>query len=123
MLARVVDENPAHDPRGDRENLRAVLQSDASLIHEPQIRLVDEPRGAQRVTVAFATKLPLGDRGELVVNERDELVPRRRIAAAILDVLRPHRSRSPHPKMRHATSNCNAMRTERLVPITLRTPK
>src|SRR5262249_56348110 len=117
----VGEETSAQAPGGDRERVRGVLGSDPSLIYEPQERLVDETRGAQRVAIAFTTKLPPGDRPELVVKERDELLPRGGIAAVMLEVLGPHHSRSPCRKGNPSHRTGTAMIVERLVPATIRT--
>src|SRR5581483_12057340 len=62
-----VDEDAPHHARGDREEVTLVLPLRPPLIHETQICLVDQRRGAQGVIASFAMELPVGDRLELGV--------------------------------------------------------
>src|SRR5205085_5796995 len=78
----VIDQHAAHDRRRHREEMCAVVPINAPLLDEPEIRLVDERGGAQRVALALAMELPVGDRPELGVHERDESIPRGPIVAA-----------------------------------------
>jgi hypothetical protein len=53
--ARVVHENAPHHLRSHTEELRAVVPLGAALVDEPEIRLVDERRGLERVLLSLAT--------------------------------------------------------------------
>jgi hypothetical protein len=59
---RVVDEDPPHQLRGDREEMRPVLPLHVTLIDQLQIRLVHKRRGLQRVVRALAPEVPPGQR-------------------------------------------------------------
>ena len=62
MLARVVDQDAPHHLRGDAEEVRATLPGDAILAGEPEVRLVDQGGGLQRVVRPFAAKIRRGRR-------------------------------------------------------------
>lgn len=78
--ARVIHEDPAHDFRCNPEELRAVLPGNALLIDEPEVQLVDESRGYQRVLPPFAPQMPGGDATQLGIDQREQRVSRRRVA-------------------------------------------
>jgi len=82
---RIVQENPAHQPRGDREKVRAVAPVDAPLIDELHIRLVDERGGLKHVIAPLAREMPRRDDAQLVVDERHQ--PVERLAVASLPLL------------------------------------
>jgi hypothetical protein len=88
MAAGMVDENAAHDLCGDTKEVRPVLPIDLPLIHEPQVRLVDERRRLQAVPRlrGAAGAPPAG------------ATPHRRAAAA--DRARGDRRGSIHPARR-----------------------
>jgi hypothetical protein len=79
---RVIDEDAAHGLRCDPEKTFTVGGSELALLQEPQIDLVDERCGRQRVTWRLAAELPPRDLAELVVDERHELFERFTIARA-----------------------------------------
>ena len=53
--ARVVDEDPSHDLRGDSEELRPVLPGWMVLLDQTDERLMNECRGLQRVADPFTS--------------------------------------------------------------------
>ena len=74
--------------------MRAVLPVDAPLIDQLYVRLVDQGRRLQRAVAALVGEMAAGDDVQLVVDERDELVERRSIAALpLLQKLRDLRLR------------------------------
>jgi hypothetical protein len=72
VIARVIDEHLAHDSRGDREEVSFALPPDARLIGESEECLVDERRRIQRVVFALALELPMGNRTQLGIDERND---------------------------------------------------
>lgn len=56
----VVHENPAHGLGGDGEEVRSTSPVHALLIHEPQVRFVDQSRGLERVPIRLATHVCRG---------------------------------------------------------------
>ena len=82
MLARRIDQNPAHLSGRHRKEVRAVLPLDPVDIDEPQIRLVDQGGRLQRVSRALAVHVPLRQPPQFLVNERRQLVERLLIALA-----------------------------------------
>src|SRR4029077_14965996 len=69
----VVDEDPAHRLRGDREVVRTVLPLDSVQLAQLDPRLVHEGGGAQRVTGAFVAELARGNPAKLVIDQRKKL--------------------------------------------------
>ena len=59
--AGVVDQDPAHRLRGDREEVTAVLPGDPRLIDEPEVRLVHDRGRLQRVAGRLLPEVPFGD--------------------------------------------------------------
>jgi hypothetical protein len=99
MITRVVDEDLSHDSRGDREEVSFGLPPNARLIGESEECLVDEGRRVQRVTLALALELSMGDRTQLGIDERNDPIPFGGIDVASTGVevlgdlgLRTHRS-------------------------------
>jgi hypothetical protein len=74
MAARVVDEDAAHQPRGDAEEVRAVLPPDVVLVYQAQEDFIDERGGLQRVVVSLASDVITGQPPQLFVNQRHQLV-------------------------------------------------
>ena len=71
---RDIHEDAAHQARRHGEEVRAVLPAHAVQVHQPQVRLVDEGRGLQRVACAFLAHVPLRQAVQLLPHERDQLV-------------------------------------------------
>jgi hypothetical protein len=78
----VVDEDAAHDLRGDGEELRAVLPGDVLPVNQPQVSLVDERRGLQGLGVALVLEVRGGQPPQLVVDQFEQLRGRLPIARA-----------------------------------------
>jgi hypothetical protein len=81
VIARVIDEHLSHDSRGDREEVRLALPLDARLIGESEECFVDERRRVQRVAFALALELPMGNRTQLGIYQRNDPIPRHGIVA------------------------------------------
>ena len=56
--------------------MRPVTPLHALHIHQPQIRLVDEPRRAERVAGAFSTQPYLGEPPQLLVDDGEHAIHR-----------------------------------------------
>ena len=54
---RLVDHDAPHHTRRNREEMRAVLPIDVTLIHEPDVRLMDQRRRRQRAIAALACQM------------------------------------------------------------------
>src|SRR5262249_8034032 len=65
--AGLVDEDHAHRPRRDREEVRAVLRGPAGAPRQLQIGLVDERRRRERLLAWRAAQLAVRDGAQLVV--------------------------------------------------------
>ena len=72
--ASEVHEHAAHQARGHREKVRAILPLDAANINQLEVDLVDEGGGLQHVVRTLAGHVPLGDALELAVHEREQLL-------------------------------------------------
>jgi len=60
VAAGVLDEDLAHEPCGDAEEVGLILPAHLGLIHQPQVRLMNQSRGLHRVAKAFSTHIAVG---------------------------------------------------------------
>ena len=77
---RRIDEDLSHRPRHGRAEVRAAAVTDARVVDEPQVGLVDERRRLQGHVPVLALQLPVRHPVQLVVDERHELVQRRQVS-------------------------------------------
>ena len=71
-----VDENPPHQSRRHREEVRAVLPMHLLHFDEPEVRLVDERRRLQRVAGSLTAHVVAGDAPQFLIDERQQRVER-----------------------------------------------
>ncbi len=76
VIPGVVNEDAAHDLRRDAVEVRLALPRDGVLLGEFEKCLVDEGGGTQRVVLAFAAKVSLGECLEVAVDRSIELIDR-----------------------------------------------
>jgi hypothetical protein len=76
MGARVIDQDLPHHPRGDAEEVRAVLPGDRVVTEQLQVRLVNERGGLKRMAVPFPSKASGRSLLEVAIDERQEPVAR-----------------------------------------------
>ena len=72
--ACALDQNLAHRMRRDRAEVRAVLPPSRFVLHETQIRLVDERRGLQRLAGTLAAQITRGKPPQLLVDDRQQRI-------------------------------------------------
>jgi hypothetical protein len=82
MRSRVIDEDAAHQVRGDREELGAVLPLDPPLIDELQVGLVDEGGGRQGVIGPLPLQVAAGQPSQLRVDGVEQDAARALVALA-----------------------------------------
>ena len=80
MPAGMVDEDLAHELRGDAEEMDAALPGGLALVDEAHVGFMDEGSGLQGVVATFAAEVALGQTAEFLVDERRELIERRLVA-------------------------------------------
>jgi hypothetical protein len=80
--AREIDQDAPHQLRRHREEMRAILPPHLARINQPQIGLVDQRRGLQRVARLLAVHVVSGQSAQLFINQRHELLQRQLIASA-----------------------------------------
>ena len=80
--AGLVNQYAPHGLRGDGEEVRAVLPTHAALVNESHVSFVDERGGLQSVVGALAAHVAVREPVQLLLNEREQLVERRPVAAA-----------------------------------------
>jgi hypothetical protein len=68
LAARVIDQDPPHHLRGHAKEVGPAFEVDAALLDEPEVRLVNERRGLQRVAVPLTAKLPGGNSTQLGID-------------------------------------------------------
>jgi hypothetical protein len=74
--ARRINENPAHQPRRHREEVRAVLPPNPIDFNEPQVHLVDERRRLEGVADPFTLHVMTGQAAQLLMDQRQQRVKR-----------------------------------------------
>ena len=77
----VIDEDASHRLRRDAEEVCPILPVHLTLIDQSQVDLMHQGRRLQRVVHAFAAKLAGGYAAELIVDERQQLLERGRVAS------------------------------------------
>src|SRR5688572_30712472 len=80
--AGVVDQNVAHDLRGESEEVRPVLPARVRLISQAKVSLVDQSRSLQCVARIFALHVALSHTVQLCIDQRHQLLERALIAFA-----------------------------------------
>jgi cyclomaltodextrinase len=81
-LFGVVDEHAAHRPRRHRQEMITTTPLDAIEPGEPEIRLMNQRIGLERVPGAFPGELPVGDAAQALMQQREYLAQRHRVAFA-----------------------------------------
>jgi hypothetical protein len=81
VLARMIDQDPPHHLRGDREKVRPILPGDAVLSHQAHVRLMHERRRLQRVIGSLTAQIRTRPQLELPIHDGHQPIPRLKIAA------------------------------------------
>ncbi len=71
MPAGMIDEDAAHERRGDGKEMSAVLPADAALVDQLLIRLVNESSRLQSMVAALRLERPRGQTAQLLVDQGD----------------------------------------------------
>ena len=69
----MIHEHLAHDAGGDREELRAAVPVEVGRARQPQIGLVDQAAGLERMAAALPPHVAAGLAPQLAVQDREEL--------------------------------------------------
>src|SRR5262245_30982580 len=96
MTTGVIDEDAAHDVRGDTKEMRAILPVDLPLIDEPDEHLMNQGRRLQGVVGALAPKLAGRHTPELPIDQWQQLVERCPVATTPLAEQRRDVARRDH---------------------------
>ncbi len=75
VFARVINQDPAHNARGDGEELLPIHPLGANLILQFQVCLMDQCGRRERVADRLGTKLLVGDAAELDIHQGKQAVP------------------------------------------------
>ena len=70
----MVDQDLAHGDRRDGQKMAAVGKRRLGLVHQAQVRLMDEGRRVQCLSRTQSAQLCPGDAPEILIDERDKLV-------------------------------------------------
>ena len=81
MTTGVIDQDAAHDLRRDTKEMRSILPVDLALVDEPEVHLMNKGRRLQGVVGPLLPKLARGHAAELRIDEWQQLVERRPVAA------------------------------------------
>jgi hypothetical protein len=73
----VIDQDAAHDVRGDPKEMRPILPVDLALVDEPEEQLVHKGRRLQGVVSPLASKVAGRNTSELRIDEWQQLVERK----------------------------------------------
>jgi hypothetical protein len=90
--AGVIDEDAAHRPCGDRDEVGAIPEGDVG-VDQPDIRFVDERASLQSVVGTFGLQGTPRKAGELAVDDGQQ--PIERVAVAAAPRLQQHGCRAP----------------------------
>ena len=69
---RLVNQNLAHQPRSDGEKVRTILGLKRTLVHQPDVSLVNQAGALQRVARPFSLQMIPGNISQLLVNQRNQ---------------------------------------------------
>jgi hypothetical protein len=72
--SRVINEDPAHHLRGQREKLCPVLPRYLSLVDKPKIRFVNERGRLQQVARPLASEAGASPPAQIPIHQRDEAI-------------------------------------------------
>jgi len=72
VMARVIHQHLPHQPGGHRQEVRAVVGFERSLVNQTQIRLMDQSGALQRMTGSFGPQLASRDVAQFLINKRDQ---------------------------------------------------
>jgi hypothetical protein len=73
VTTSVIDQDPAHDLRGNTKEMRSILPIALALVDEPDVRLMNQSRRLQGVVGTLAAKLTRGNAPELRIDEWQQL--------------------------------------------------
>jgi hypothetical protein len=71
---RMINENPAHHLRGQREKLGPVFPRQVSLVDKSKIRFVDERGRLQRVARPLASEVGASPSAQILIQQREEAI-------------------------------------------------
>ena len=74
LTAGVVDEDAAHQARGDAVEVRAALPVDLRGVDQPQIGFVDQRGGLEGMVAVFLAQITARELAQFLVHQRHELV-------------------------------------------------
>jgi hypothetical protein len=81
--SHVVHGDLPHGDGGDGQEVAAVVPVGARLIDQPEISLVDQPAGVERIVPGAPAQLDAGDPPQVLVEQRHQLVDGVRVAGAV----------------------------------------
>src|SRR5688500_5007834 len=74
MAPSIVDEDPAHHLRGDREKVRAIVPLNISLVDQTNECFVDKSRSLESVTSTLAVHVVMGQPVQLAIDHRRQVI-------------------------------------------------
>jgi hypothetical protein len=80
-----LDDQASHGDRCHRKQAHALARRGGSLVHDPEVSLVDDLGRGQGLVWPAAPQLSVGDPAQFVVHQRDEPVERFTIAPGGID--------------------------------------
>src|SRR5262245_54108566 len=80
--SRALDQDVAHSHGGDAEEVRPVLPIDLFFINQPQVDLMNQVGGLERVTGALRAQIISGQASQLTVDQRRQFIERSFVAIA-----------------------------------------
>lgn len=80
VSARMLDQDPAHQLRRDREEMGPVLPLHPVVVHEAHVGFVDQSSGLEAVSLALTSHVAVRKTSELGIDDWRELLERASIA-------------------------------------------
>ena len=96
MTTGVIDQDAAHDLRGDTKEVGPILPVTLALIDKPDEYLVHEGRWLERVVRALTPQLAGGNAPELRIDEWQQLIERTPVATTPIAEQRRNVARRVH---------------------------
>src|SRR5215510_7204238 len=99
-VSRALDQDVTHSHGGDAEEVRPVLPIDLFFINQPQVGLVNQVGGLERVTGALRAQIMPGQASQLTVDQRRQFIERGFVAIAPPDEELSYGRRGCHRQLR-----------------------
>jgi hypothetical protein len=96
LRPRDINKDTTHEPRGHRQEVRAILPLDILSVDQSQIGLIHQGRGLKAVAGPLSLHAPPGDAVQLLLHQRNEPLQRGLVAPSPCQEKPGYAARSGH---------------------------